>query len=74
VTLEQAATRLHISSTVVSRLIKEGTLPAKQVVRYAPWIIEIADLELQEVQRAIQAVHVGRKLPGIHPDQQDIPL
>jgi DNA invertase Pin-like site-specific DNA recombinase len=74
VTLEQAATRLQVSNTVVSRLIKEGTLPAKQVVRYAPWVIEIADLELPAVQNAIRAVHEGRKLPQTHPDQQTIPL
>ena len=74
VTLEQAATQLQVSQTVVSRLIKEGTLPAKQVVRYAPWIIEIANLQLPEVQKAIQAVHAGRKLPKIHPNQHDFPL
>jgi len=74
VTLEQAAKRLQVSNTVVSRLIKEGTLPARQVVRYAPWIIEVADLELPAVQTAIKAVHEGRKLPRNHPDQQAIPL
>jgi DNA invertase Pin-like site-specific DNA recombinase len=73
-TLEQAAKRLDVSNTVVSRLIKEGTLPARQVVRYAPWIIEIADLELPAVQRAVRAVHEGRKLPQTHSDQQEIPL
>lgn len=74
VTLEQAAARLDVSNTVISRLIKEGTLPARQVVRYAPWIIEVADLELPAVQTAIKAVHEGRKLPRTHPDQQTIPL
>ena len=74
VTLEQAATQLQVSPTVVNRLIKAGTLPAKQVVRYAPWIIEIADLERPEVQAAIQAIHAGRKLPKNHPDQGEIPL
>jgi hypothetical protein len=74
VTLEQAAKRLQVSNTVVSRLIKEGTLPARQVVRYAPWIIEVADLELPAVQTAIKAVHEGRKLPRNHPDQQTISL
>jgi hypothetical protein len=74
VTLEQAAKRLQVSNTVVSRLIKEGTLPAKQVVRYAPWIIEIADLDLQAVQNAIQAVRKGRKLSPTDPNQQEISL
>jgi len=74
VTLEQAADRLGVSNTVVSRLIKAGTLPAKQVVRYAPWIIEVADLELPLVQTEVKAVHDGRKLPQQHPAQQKIPL
>lgn len=74
VTLEQAAKRLQVSNTVVSRLIKEGTLPAKQVVRYAPWIIEIADLDLQAVQNAVQAVRKGRKLSPTDPNQQEISL
>lgn len=74
VTLGQAAAILNVSNTVVSRLIKEETLPARQVVRYAPWIIEAADLELPAVQRAVSAVHEGRKLPRTHTDQQEIPL
>lgn len=74
VTLEQAAKQLQVSNTVVSRLIKEGTLPAKQVVRYAPWIIEIADLDLQVVQNAVQAVRKGRKLSPSDPNQQEFSL
>jgi hypothetical protein len=66
--------RVQVSNTVVSRLIKKGTLPAKQVVRYAPWIIEIADLDLQAVQNAIQAVRKGRKLSPTDPNQQEISL
>lgn len=73
-TLEQTAIRLGVSNTVVSRLIKEGTLPATQVVRYAPWIIEVANLELPAVQAEVQAVREGRKLPRTHSDQQQIPL
>lgn len=73
-TLEWAAERLGVSNTVVRRLIKAGTLPAKQMVRYAPWIIEVADLELPLVQTEVKAVHDGRKLPPQHPAQQKIPL
>ena len=74
VTLEGAAERLGVSSTVVSRLIKAGTLPAKQVVRYAPWIIEMADLELPVVLAEVKAVRNGRKLPKQPLGQQEIPL
>jgi DNA invertase Pin-like site-specific DNA recombinase len=74
VTLEGAAERLGVSNTVVSRLIKTGTLPAAQVVRYAPWIIEVADLDLPAVQADVKAVRRGRKLPRQLPGQQKIPL
>ena len=74
VTLGGAAERLGVSSTVVSRLIKAGTLPAKQVIRYAPWIIEMADLDLPVVLTEVKAVHSGRKLPQQPPGQQKIPL
>ncbi len=74
ITLEQAAKQLDLSNTVVRRLINDDTLPARQLVRYAPWIIELVDLKLPVFQRAVQAVHEGRKLPKTHPDQQDIPL
>jgi len=74
VTLERAAERLGVSNTVVKRLIKAGTLPAKQVVRYAPWIIKVTDLDLPEVEADVKAVRRGRKLPKQSPGQQKIPL
>jgi len=74
VTLARAGERLGVSNTVVNRLIKAGTLPAKQVVRYAPWIIEVADLDLPEVKTEVKAVRSGRKLPQQPPGQQEIPL
>jgi len=40
VTQEAAARELQVSNTVVKRLIRQRTLPARQVVEYAPWIIE----------------------------------
>ena len=40
VTLEEAARRLEVSHTVVKGLIRRGVLPARQVVEYAPWVIE----------------------------------
>lgn len=74
ITLERAAESLGVSNTVIKRLIKQGTLPAKQVVPYAPWVIEIADLDLPQVKSEIEAVRKGRKLPLKIPGQQEIPL
>ena len=66
VTQEAAARELRVSNTVVKRLIRQRTLPAKQVVEYAPWIIEKKDLLLPEVQQAVRAARRGaHKLPQI---------
>jgi hypothetical protein len=66
-TLEQAATQLGVSATVIRRLIAQGTLPASQVVPAAPWIIHARDLQLLTVQRAVQAVRRERHQPGRQP-------
>lgn len=71
-TLEQTAKTLGVSNTVVSRLIRERILPARQVVRYAPWIIEVCALDAPAVQAAVQAVREGRKLPSNISGQQQI--
>lgn len=66
VTQEEAARELQVSNTVVKRLIRQGTLPARQIVQYAPWIIEKKDLSLPEVQQEVKAARRGaHKLPQI---------
>lgn len=72
--LEAAAEQLGISNTVVKRLIREGALPASQVVSCAPWIIERANLELPAVQRRANAVREGRRLTRPASGQQELPL
>lgn len=74
ITLEEAAKRLGVSNTVVKRLINAGTLPANQVVAYAPWVIKVVDLKLPQVKTAVKAVRSGRKLPLKVHGQQEIPL
>ena len=74
VTQEQAAEELSVSDTVIKRLIRERVLPAKQVVQFAPWVINRKDLELPAVQAQVQAVHHGRRLPPIVPNQGQLPL
>jgi hypothetical protein len=63
VTQEEAARELHVSDTVVKRLIREQILPAKQVVKYAPWIIEKKDLRLPAVQAQVKAARRGGHRP-----------
>jgi DNA invertase Pin-like site-specific DNA recombinase len=66
VTQEEAARELQVSNTVVKRLIRERILPAKQVVKCAPWIIEKKDLFLPTVQAQVKAVRRGgHRLPQI---------
>jgi hypothetical protein len=60
-TLTQAAQQLEVSATVIKRCIAQGLLPARQVVPYAPWIIQRTDLALPAVQAAVQAVRLGRR-------------
>jgi hypothetical protein len=58
-TRTQAAQQLGVSATVVKRCIAQGTLPARQVVLYAPWIIQCTDLALPAVQAVVQGVRTG---------------
>lgn len=62
-TLEQAARHFGVSAGFVRRLIVRGILPGKQVVRYAPWVIERPDLERAAVKAAVQAARSGHRGP-----------
>ncbi len=73
-TLEQAAATLKVSRSFVKRLLVEEILPGRQVVAYAPWIIERASLDLPQVRAAVESRSRGRKRPRPHPGQQTIPL
>ena len=74
VTLQGAARRLQISDTVVERLIRRGILPARQVVEYAPWVIEERNLELPAVQAAVQAVQKGKRIPSALASHPELPI
>jgi DNA invertase Pin-like site-specific DNA recombinase len=67
-TMSQAARIFNVSLMVVRRMIAQGILPARQVVKCAPWIIERADLELPVVRKEIRRVHEGRRAPLIVSD------
>jgi hypothetical protein len=61
-TMQQAAAELRVSEMVVRRLIAQRILPAKQIVKFAPWMIERTHLELPAVRKEIRRVHMGRRL------------
>ena len=67
-TMHQAAEVLGVSDMVVRRLIGQKILPAKQIVKFAPWMIERAHLELPAVRRYIRLVHTARRAPLIADD------
>ena len=71
---EIKARRLEVSHTVVKGLIRRGVLLARQVVQYAPWVIEEKALESAAVKAAIQGVHKGKKLPPTVAGQQELPI
>jgi hypothetical protein len=60
-TMQQAADALRVSEMVVRRLIAQKTLPAKQIVKFAPWMIERPHLDLPAVRKEIRRVHQGRR-------------
>lgn len=66
-TMQQAAEELNVSSMVIRRLLKHKVLPGRQVVKYAPWMIERKDLDLPAVRRAVRLVHQGQRAPLIAP-------
>jgi DNA invertase Pin-like site-specific DNA recombinase len=73
-TMIQAAEELKVSPMVIRKLIARKVLPARQIVKHAPWIIERADVQLPGVQRAVQQVHKGQRRPLIAVDQTQTPL
>ena len=61
ITMQQAAAALRVSEMVVRRLIAQKGLPAKQIVKFAPWMIERSHLDLPSVRKEIRRVHEGRR-------------
>ena len=73
VTMDKAAERLHVSASIIKRLIKGKVLAATQVVPFAPWEISVAKLASPTVQEAI-AVMRNRKRPQTVSINQSEPL
>lgn len=74
VTVEAATKELGVSHTVVRRLIREGTLPATQVIETTPWIIPRDSLLLPAVLSAVETVRTGRQLQTENSQQAELPF
>jgi hypothetical protein len=62
-TLAEAAEALGLSTTATRRLVRDGVLPAQQVVAHAPWVISRDALAAPAVQASADAVRSGRRRP-----------
>jgi hypothetical protein len=51
--MSEAAAKLGVSNHQIRRLIKEGVLPAQQVVFDAPWQIRARNLQDERVMAAL---------------------
>src|ERR1700723_4461508 len=71
ITMQQGAAALGVSEMVVRRLIAQKILPAKQIVKFAPWMIERTHLQLPAVRKQIRRVHEGRGPGGAVDEKQD---
>ena len=60
ITVDEAAHRLNICVGSVKRLIREGVLPATQLMPSAPWQIPVSALDTEAVKIGVRAV-VGRR-------------
>jgi hypothetical protein len=72
-TLREAAQQLQVCEQSVRQMIVEKTLPATQVVEYAPWEIPAGALNSEPVRRTVSAIKNGRR-PRKHAgeDQQSM--
>ena len=69
-TMSEAAAMLGVSNHQIRRLIKEGVLPAEQVVFDAPWQIRAHDLEDERVRAAL--ARKGRPCRAVPENQTSI--
>jgi hypothetical protein len=70
ITMQQAAAALGVSEMVIRRLIAQKILPAKQIVKFAPWMIERHALDLPAVRKAIRRVHENRRTGWVVSEKQ----
>ncbi len=73
ISVDETARRLKICVGSVLRLIREGTLPAKQLMPSAPWQVPVANLESEAVKIGVREV-VERRPRNFHVLQDETTL
>ncbi|MFT7582421.1 MAG: hypothetical protein ACI9MR_004103, partial [Myxococcota bacterium] len=71
-TKDQAAHQLGISQTFIKRLLKDGILTGRQIVKGAPWKILPSDLTTVAVTHAV--TNRRRRGPRPQPQEQQLSL
>lgn len=64
--MSEAANLLGVSECVIRTMVKHRMLPANQVTKGAPWLIEAEDLKRPAVQNYVNAHIAGQKAPHEH--------
>ena len=62
-TMSETAEELGVSMCVVRTMVKNGILPARQVAKYAPWMIEHDDLNKPAVESYAKHARAGKNAP-----------
>ena len=62
-TMLEASSLLGVSNAVVRTMIRKKILPARQVAKCAPWMIDATDLELPEVRNYTKKAAIGKSAP-----------
>jgi DNA invertase Pin-like site-specific DNA recombinase len=60
--LTQTADRLDVCTMSVHRMIKRGILRGKQFAPFAPWIIQVDEINNSEVQEVVRRIKAGRQI------------
>lgn len=72
-TLEETADQLEVSPCTVRKLLQRGLLKGRQIVKYAPWMIQPESIKEPTVQAAVAKVHAGSSVPSVDPQQPELP-
>lgn len=62
-TMSEASEELGVSMCVVTTMVRNDILPARQIAKGAPWMIECSDLQRPEVQCYAKQARVGKNAP-----------
>jgi DNA invertase Pin-like site-specific DNA recombinase len=62
-TMSEAALLLGVSNCVIRTMVRNKILPARQIAKCVPWMIEATDLELPAVRNYANQARTGKSAP-----------